>query len=133
LYVPFTGSVFASTKRAVFVAETVNTAVPFGFRSVIFIDAIVEFVMSRETRCPSVPEKVAVALSPAFEIVTVTADPPGVIENETAAALPPRAAATTAARTAAQTMRVDVRRPTASHGRPPRFLVFPPNGVARLR
>ena len=80
---PFTGSVFVSTYLAVFVAVTVNTAVPFGFKSEIFIDAIVEFVMSSETRCPAVPVNVAVALSPAFEMLTVTADPPGVIENET--------------------------------------------------
>ena len=66
---PFTGSVFVSTYFAVFVAETVKTCDPFGFRSEIFIDAIVEFVMSSETRWPAVPLNVAVALSPEFEIV----------------------------------------------------------------
>ena len=127
---PLTGSVFVSTYLAVLVAETVKTWLPFGFRSEIFIDAIVEFVMSSETRCPAVPVNVAVALSPAVGMLTVTADPPGVIENETAAALPPSASATSAARTAAQKTRVEVRRPTASHRRPPNALVLPPNGVA---
>src|SRR6185503_70392 len=70
----------------------------------------------------------AVALSPAFGMLTVTADPPGVIENETAAALPPSAAATSAAKTTAQKIRVDVLRTTESHGRPPNVPVLPPNG-----
>jgi len=113
--------VFVSTYFAVLVAETVNTADPFGFKREIFIEGIVEFVMSSETRCPAVPVNVAVALSPAVEIVTVTGDPPGEIENDTAAALPPRKAATSTARRAAQKTRVEVRRPTESHGRPSVF------------
>jgi len=89
----------------------------------------VEPVRLSETRWPAVPVKVAVPIVPAVEIVTVTGGPPGEMENETAAALP-LTAATSTARTAAQRTRVEVRRPTASHGRPHADPVVPPNGVA---
>ena len=118
---PFTGSVFVSTNFAVFVAETVKTVAPFGLRREIFMEAIVEPVMFRDTRWLAVPVNVAVAVAPEFEIVTVTGGPPGVIEKETAAALP-ETTPTRTARTAAQKSRVEVRRPTDSQGRPPNAL-----------
>jgi DNA polymerase IV len=101
--------------------------VPFGFRSEIFIDAIVDPLMFKETLWPEVPLNVAVPVVPALEIVTVTGGPPGVIVNETAAALP-ETTPTSTARTAAQKSRVEVRRPTASHGKPQSGSVLPPNG-----
>ena len=130
LYVPLPGSVFVSTNLAVLVAETLKTWAPFdAFTSEIFIDLIVEPLMYSETRWPAVPVNVAVPVAPEDEIVTVAGDPPGVIENVTAAALPPRNAATRTARAVAKKTRVEVRRPTASQSRPPPFLVLPPYGV----
>ena len=112
MYVPLTGSVFVSTNFAVLAADTVKTCDPFGFRSEIFMDAMFEPVMLRETRWPAVPLNVAVAELPEFEIVTVTGAPPGTIVKVEAPALDPSTAVKSTAKKAAHASRVEVRRPT---------------------
>jgi DNA polymerase IV len=121
--------VFVSTNFAVLVAETVKTCALFDARtSEIFMELIVELWMKSETRWPAVPLNDAVALVPAVPIVTVTGAPPGVIENVDAPALDPRTAVRSTTKTAAQAMRVEVRRPTTSQGRRSSERVPSPDG-----